>query len=49
MPDRGLFLALGLSQGCSNDPTEPVLETEFTAALSGANERPTGNNSRTSD
>lgn len=46
MPDRRLLLAasllvaLGLSQSCSDNPTEPVLVTEFTASLSGANERP---------
>ncbi len=46
MPDRRLLLAAsmlvasGLSQGCSDNPSEPVLETDFTATLSGANERP---------
>lgn len=49
MPDRRIFLAaslllaLGLSQSCSDSTTGPVLPTEFTAGLSGANERPNGN------
>lgn len=51
MPDRRLFLTasllatLGLSQGCSDSTTEPALETEFTATLTGANERPNPVNS----
>jgi hypothetical protein len=48
MPNHRIFLAasllaaLGLSQGCSDDDdlTAPVLETEFTATLIGASERP---------
>ena len=38
-----LLAALGLSQGCSDDDdlTGPDLETEFTATLIGASERPT--------
>lgn len=39
------FAALGLTQSCSDNPTEPALKTQFTATLNGANERPTGNSS----
>ncbi len=42
-----LLLALGLGQSCSSSPTEPVLVTEFTATLNGANERPNPNTSAT--
>lgn len=51
MPDRrvllaaSLLVALGVSQGCSDSTTEPSLVTQFTATLSGANERPTPNTS----
>lgn len=52
MPDRRFFLAatllaaVGVSQACSDDgPTAPVLVTEFTATLTGANERPNPNSS----
>ena len=38
-----LLLALGLSQSCSNSITAPALPTDFTATLSGANERPSAN------
>jgi len=54
MPDRrfllvaSLLAGLGLSTSCSDNPTEPVLATEFTATLNGANERPTGNSSTAS-
>jgi hypothetical protein len=46
MPHRRLLAAaallatLGAGLGCSDDPTEPVLENDFTATLNGANERP---------
>lgn len=47
MPDRRillgttLLLILASIQSCSDDPTGPALQTEFTATLNGANERPT--------
>ena len=49
MLDRRIFLAasllvaLGLSLSCSDSITAPVLPTDFTATLSGANERPNAN------
>lgn len=52
MPDRriilaaSLLLAAGLTQSsCSDSITEPVLQNDFTATLSGANERPNANTS----
>ena len=38
-----LLLVLGLGLSCSDSITEPVLQNDFTATLSGANERPNAN------